>query len=182
MGAGVAGAAVLGQVAGEEAARYALLQAQPKSIPAQEQNRVQDTLFQPLREKDGVRFHQFEDEIREIVTNFIGYRREEARLQEALRRLRRLRTKENTLTADDYHGLMRVNEARNIRAVAESLAISAIERRETRGGAAHVRVDYPEMDDETGRRIIMVEQVAGELQVSSRATEIPNAVFPEAQV
>lgn len=182
MGAGVAGAAVLGQVAGEEAARYALAQVRPKPLSGQEQERAKASLFQPLHVQDGMRFHQFEDEIREVVTNYIGYRRDEARLQEAVRRLRQLRLKEHDMAADDYHGLMRVNEARNIRAVAETLAVSAIERRETRGGAAHVRVDFPEMDDETGRRIIMVEQVDGELQVSSRPTDIPNAILPEARL
>ena len=84
--------------------------------------------------------------------------------------------------AKDYHGVMRVNEARSIRAVAEALAASAIERRETRGDAAHFRVDYPEKDDDTGLRITLVEQVGDKLQVSSRPTGIPSTVLSEIPV
>jgi succinate dehydrogenase/fumarate reductase flavoprotein subunit len=75
---------------------------------------------------------------------------------------------------------MRVNEARNIRAVAEVMASSGIERRETRGGAAHFRVDYPEKNDETGLRIIGVEQAGDDLRISSHPTGIPSSVLPEA--
>lgn len=86
---------------------------------------------------------------------------------------------EEELAAVNFHDLMRVNEARNIRAVAEALAASAIERRETRGGAAHVRVDYPQTDDENGRRIITVERAEDELRISSRPTGVPAAVLPD---
>jgi len=179
MGAGVSGAAVLGQVAGEEAARYALSHPAPEPLSAETQARVTAGLVRPLSLPNGLSFHQFEDEVRSVVTNYIGYRRDETRLKEAAVRLRGLRKKEGEMSAADYHGLMRINEARNIRAVAESVAVSALERRETRGGAAHVRVDYPEMDDENGRRIIFVEQVDDDLQVSSIPTGLPNAVLDE---
>lgn len=179
MGAGVAGAAVLGRVAGEEAARYALSQPSPEPLSTETQARVTTSLARPLQVRDGLNFHHFEDEVRAIVTDFIGYRRNGIRLQEALRRLRQLRARESELSAQDFHGLMRVNEARNIRAVAEALAVSAIERKETRGGAAHVRMDYPETDDENGRRLIFVKQVEDELQVWSRPTGLPNAVLDE---
>lgn len=130
----------------------------------------------------GLKFHQFEDEVRSIVTGLIGYRRDEQRLQQALRRLSALRSREAEMMAEDYHGVMRVNEARSIRAVAEAVAASAIERRETRGGAAHFRVDYPDKNDETGLRIISVEQVGEKLRVSSRPTGIPSTVLPEAPI
>jgi adenylylsulfate reductase subunit A len=179
MGAGVAGAAVLGQMAGEEAAHYALSQPPPEPLSAETREGVTANLVRPLQVQDGLVFHHFEDEVRAVVTDYIGYRRDGARLREALRRLRQLRAMESELAAQDFHGLMRVNEARNIRAVAEALAVSAIERKETRGGAAHVRVDYPETDDENGRSLIFVEQLGDELQVSSRPTGLPNAVLDE---
>ena len=109
----------------------------------------------------------------------IGYRRDEARLKEALRRLHALKERETDLMAEDYHGIMRVNEARSVRTVAEVLAVSALTRRETRGGAAHYRVDYPERDDENGLKIIMVQRDGDRLQASSRPTNIPPTVLPE---
>ncbi len=180
--AAVAGASVMGHVAGISAGRYALSQSRPKPLSADEQERIRETLYQPLQKEQGLKFHQFEDEVRSIVTGLIGYRRDERRLREARRRLNALRAREAELVAEDYHGVMRVNEARSIRAVAEALAASAIERRETRGGAAHFRVDYPEKDDDTGLRITLVEQVGDELQVSSRPTGIPSTVLSEVPV
>jgi succinate dehydrogenase/fumarate reductase flavoprotein subunit len=65
---------------------------------------------------------------------------------------------------------MRIHEARNLRQAAEAMAICAIERKESRSGAAHVRMDFPEPNDETGLRIIIVEQVGDELRLSSEPT------------
>jgi succinate dehydrogenase/fumarate reductase flavoprotein subunit len=180
MNAGIAGAAVMGQVAGLSAGQFALTQPKPRPVSTKEQERIRETLYHPLQLEDGLKFHQFEDEVRSIVTGLIGYRRDEKRLQEALRRLNALRARETEMIAEDYHGVMRVNEARKIRAVAEALAATGIERREPRGGAAHFRVDYPEKNDETGLRIFMVKQTGDELQVSSRPTGIPSTVLAEA--
>jgi succinate dehydrogenase/fumarate reductase flavoprotein subunit len=177
--AAVAGAAVMGHVAGINAGRYAQTQPQPQPISGEEQERIRETLYDPLQKDKGILYNQFEDEVRAIVTGLIGYRRDEARLQEAQRRLYALKEREAELKAADYHGVMRVNEARSVRTVAEVLATSALARRETRGGAAHYRVDYPERDDENFLRIIMVEQTGNGLQTSSRPTNIPPTVLPE---
>jgi succinate dehydrogenase/fumarate reductase flavoprotein subunit len=177
--AAVAGAAVMGHVAGINAGRYAQTQPQPQPISGEEQERIRETLYEPLQKDKGILYNQFEDEVRAIVTGLIGYRRDEARLQEAQRRLYALKEREAELMAADYHGVMRVNEARSRRTVAEVLATSALARRETRGGAANYRVDYPERDDENFLRIIMVEQTGNGLQTSSRPTNIPPTVLPE---
>jgi len=180
MNAGIAGAAVMGYVAGKTAGRDALAHARPKPLSDHDQERIRANLYEPLQKDEGILFNQFEDEVRSIVTGLVGYRRDERRLKEAIRRLNLLKERESELRADDYHGVMRVNEARNIRAVAETLAATALERRETRGGAAHFRIDYPERNDEDGLKIILVEQANGKLQVSSTPTGIPAEVLPEA--
>ena len=177
--AAVAGAAVMGHVAGINAGRYVQTRPNPKPIAGEEQERIRETLYKPLQKDKGILFNQFEDEVRAIVTGLIGYRRDEARLKEAQRRLHALKEREAELMAEDYHGVMRVNEARSVRAVAEVLATSALARRETRGGAAHFRVDYPERDDENFLKIMTVEQNGDELRASSRPTNIPPAVLPE---
>lgn|SRR5574341_345724 len=180
MNAAVAGAAVMGHVAGQSAARFARTQPRPEPLTKDEIERLHETLVCPLHQEQGITFRQFEDEVRHIVTHYIGYRREEKYLQEGLRRLQLLRQREQEMVAENYHGLMRVNEARNIRAVAEALATSAIERKETRASAAHFRVDFPVTDDEHGRRIIMVEKGADDrLLVTSRQTGLPVDVLPE---
>jgi succinate dehydrogenase/fumarate reductase flavoprotein subunit len=180
MGAAIAGAAVMGHVAGVNAGRYALSQPKSRPLAVADQERIRETLYRPLQQEQGLKFHQFEDQVRTIVTGLIGYRRDEQRLREALRQLHGLREREAEMIAEDYHGVMRVNEARSIRAVAEAIAASAIERRESRGGGSHFRLDYPKKDDGHGLRIIEVEQLGDELQVSSHPTGIPSSVLPEA--
>lgn len=180
MGAALAGAAVMGYVAGQSAGAYVQGRVKPKPISSVEQERIHETLYLPLQNNQGIKFSQFEDEVRAIVTGLIGYRRDESHLRRAQDKLNALKAREAEMIADNFHGIMRVNEARSIRAVGEAIAASAIERRETRGGAAHVRVDYPEMNDETGLRIITVQQKNGHLQAGSRPTNIPSSVLPEA--
>src|SRR5574341_2637525 len=180
MNAAVAGAAVMGHVAGRSAARYAKTQIRPEPLSNDEIEHIHETLVRPLHQEQGLTFREFEDQVRAIVTHYIGYRREEKYLQEGLRRLQELRKREQELCAENYHGLMRVNEARNIRSVAEAIAFSAIERKETRASASHFRVDFPVTDDEHGRRIIMVEKGADDrLLVTSRQTGLPVDVLPE---
>lgn len=182
MNAGIAGAAVMGHVAGLSAGQYALSQPKPQGLPREEQERLREVLYTPLQREQGLKFNEFEDQVRAIVTDLIGYRRDERRLKEALRRLDALRERESEMIAENYHGVMRVNEARSIRTVAEVLATSALERRETRGSGAHFRIDYPQRDEEAGLRIIEVTQAGGKLQVSSQPTNLPPAVLPEAPV
>ena len=179
MNAALAGAAVMGHVSGISAARYALERPTPRPVSEKEQRQIRERLYEPMQREMGLTSRQFEDQVRAIVTDLIGYRRDEARLLEAKRRLQALKVRERDMRADDFHGVMRVNEAKNIRAVAASIATAALERQETRGGAAHYRTDYPELNDDTGRRIILVEQADDDLKTSSRSTDIPAEVLPD---
>lgn len=175
MSAGISGAAVLGKVAGEEAARHALAARKPRALPEEEIAALRGAILSPLQNPGGYTYSRFEDEVRSVVTDYVGFYRDEPHMREGLRRLRALRAREGEMTARDHHGLMRVHEARNIRAVAEAMAASAIERRETRGGGAHARADYPARDDATGLKMIVVELQGEDLRVSS----VPTGLTPE---
>jgi adenylylsulfate reductase subunit A len=174
---GIAGATVMGHNAGVNAARFARSQQKIKPVTSEEKDQVYEMLYQPLHLKQGQSSHAFEDSVRSIVTDFIGYRREESLMREGLKMLRELRLQENKIGAKDYHGVMRVNEARSIRINAEAMAVSAIERKESRSGAAHIRVDYPKTDNVNEIRVIMVEMSDDELKASSKPTGL-NPVKP----
>jgi adenylylsulfate reductase subunit A len=167
---GVASACVIGNLAGKNAAAFALSRTKSTPFTKAQQKQIVDTIYHSLQTQEGIAPRAFEDQVRSLVTDYVGYRREEGLMQKGLTGLRQLRLQEPTMKAEDYHGVMRVYEAKNIRANAEAMAVSAIERRETRSGAAHVRVDYPETDNENEVRIIMVEQVGAEMQTLSRQT------------
>ncbi len=175
---GIAGATVMGHNAGVNAAHFARSQPKLRPVTSEEKEQVYEMLYQPLQLDEGLTFHAFEDRVRSIVTDYVGYRREEDRMREGLQMLRELRAQEDEIKAEDYHGVMRVNEARSIRINAEAMAVSAIERKESRSGAAHIRVDYPETDNENELRVIMVEISDGELKASSKPTGL-NPVKPK---
>ncbi len=177
---GIAGATVMGHIAGESAGKYALSRPAPRPLDSGEIDRLHETIVRPLALKSDLSARQFEDEVRTIMTDYVGFRRTEERLKEALKRLKNLEGRESEIAAKNFHDLMRLYEARNIRTVAETIAMSAIERRETRGGGAHVREDFPERDDANGLRTILVKKNAesGGLRVTSQPTGLKPEVTP----
>lgn len=175
MSAGIAGASVMGLTAGHNAGRYALSRPKPRPLPEDVQPLLHKSLYHPLNLEGGVDAQTFEDQVRSIVTAHVGYRREEGRMRQGLRKLQELKKQETQIAARDFHGIMRVHEARNLRSAAEAMAVCAIDRKESRSGAAHVRLDFPEPDHEKGLRIITVEKVGEDLKVSS----IPTGLRPE---
>ncbi|MYJ96097.1 MAG: hypothetical protein F4053_11095 [Proteobacteria bacterium] len=97
-----------------------------------------------------------EDRVRRTVTDYVGVRRNDKGLRQALHTLRALAADEHRLKADDLHELMRVHESTSIRLNAELMAASALARKETRTGSSHRRLDYPNAADENWRRFVVV--------------------------
>lgn len=157
---GIAGAAVLGHIAGEGAA--ARIRASGGSaLPDIDMDAAGATRAEAeshVDRADGMAWRDFESQTRDIVTDYVGVRRTGKGLQLALDQLKSLAAREQQLVAGDNHGLMRVHEARNIRLNAEIMATAALARTETRTGSAHHRLDYPETDDENWRKFVLVER------------------------
>ena len=155
---GISGAAVMGYEAGKEAAKFIRQNGVEKRVEDQEIAAEKERLFYPCQNSGGISPREYEDEIRRVVTNDIGYQRSEERLRTALEKLKKLAAKEPTLQAQDYHQLMRAHEARNIREVAEMVATAALERRESRGSFSHFRADFPNRDDANWRKMIVLKK------------------------
>jgi succinate dehydrogenase/fumarate reductase flavoprotein subunit len=148
----------MGYEAGKEAAKFIRQNGVEKRVEDQEIAAEKERLFYPCHNSGGISPREYEDEIRRVVTNDIGYQRSEERLRAALEKLKKLAAKEPTLQAQDYHQLMRVHEARNIREVAEMVATAALERRESRGSFSHFRADFPNRDDANWRKMIVLKK------------------------
>jgi adenylylsulfate reductase, subunit A len=177
---GIAGAAVLGHIAGESVARRARSPggALP-DIPLEAIDAVRARARAHLSKDEGMPWKQFEDETRRTVTDYVGVRRTEAGLKRALQTLRELAGREPTLRASDLHGLMRVHEAKNIRLNAEIMAAASLARTETRTGSSHWRLDYPEADEQNWRRFVVVERGERGPRVRTLPTERPlSDAFP----
>ena len=171
---GIAGAAVLGHIAGEgvvarlRTTNGALPVIEPRVIEA-----IRAQSAQHLGRAGGLPWKQFEDETRRTVTDYVGVRRTDKGLRLALETLRALAQREPQLAADDLHGLMRVHEAKNIRQNAEIMAAASLARCETRTGSAHWRLDYPAPDEANWRKFVVVERGADGPAVRTLSTDRP---------
>jgi len=171
---GIAGAAVLGHIAGEGAVQR--INASSKTLPeidAEAADAIRAEAMACLERPDGMTWRELEDRTRQTVTDYVGVRRTDKGLRLALETLHALAARESRLCADDLHGLMRVHEAKSIRLCAELMATTSLTRKETRTRSAHRRLDYPETDDANWRKFIIVERGADGPAVSTLTTDHP---------
>ena len=173
---GISGAAVLGHIAGEGVVQR--VRASSGALPeidinAAEMVRAQSAGY--LERRDGMTWRQLEDETRQTVTDYVGVRRSEKGLKLALATLQALAQREAHLKADDLHGVMRIHESRNIRLNAEIMATASLARKETRTGSSHLRLDYPQTDDQNWRKFVIVERGKDGPAVRTLSTDRPLA-------
>jgi succinate dehydrogenase/fumarate reductase flavoprotein subunit len=175
---GIAGASVLGHIAGEGVTTFLANHdgARPEiDMEAANATRDQAMAHMEVDKERNLSWKNYEDEVRQTVTNYVGVRRNEQGLQLALDTLRALAKREPELKADDLHGLMRVQESTNIRLNAELMATAAMARKETRTGSSHHRFDYPQSDDTNWRKFTIIEKGKDGPNVSTLAASEPLA-------
>lgn len=169
---GISGAAVMGYEAGKQAALFARRNGAEESLQDQEIEAEQERLLYPCRNSTGIAPREYEDKVRQIVTDYVGYQRTEEKLRTAIEELKALAGEDCLLRAQDYHELMRAHEARNIREVAEMVATAALERRESRGSYSHFRADFPSRDDANWRKMIVLKKRGPDYAVDHRSIEV----------
>ncbi len=173
---GIAGASVLGHVAGEGVATYLSKKngARPEvDMAAADAVREQAIAHLQRDQEQSLSWKQFEDKTRQTVTDYVGVRRNAKGLELALDTLRALAIREPDLKADDLHGLMRVHESTSIRLNAELMAASSLVRTETRTGSSHRRLDYPETKDPEWRKFVLVQRGEDGPAISTLSCEEP---------
>jgi adenylylsulfate reductase subunit A len=173
---GIAGAAVLGHIAGEGTVRrVSETRGTLPKVDMAEANALRAEAQQALERREGMSWKELEDVTRQTVTDYVGVRRTDKGLRLALDTLRALAQRESTLKADDLHGLMRTHEARNIRLNAEMMATASLARKETRTGSSHCRLDYPQTDDQNWRKFVVVARGPDGPTVRTLSTDRPLA-------
>jgi succinate dehydrogenase/fumarate reductase flavoprotein subunit len=181
---GIAGAAVLGHIAGDGAVQR--IRAASGALPAIDRRDVDAVRERAARHRSTqarLPWKQFEDDVRRTVTDYVGVRRNDRGLRLALETLQALARREPELKADDLHGLMRVHESCNVRMNAEMMTAASLARRETRTGSAHWRVDYPDTDDTHWRKFVIVERGDHGPAISTLSTDRPlSAAFARSAV
>lgn len=171
----IGGSSVSGHIAGEEASVYAEAVDLPE-ISAEFLDSLEKSISAPLKREDGIDPKELELAVRNLVTNYVGYFRNEAIMEYALGKVLELRDKyADQMVANDPHELMRCCEVKSIIDFAEMHIRAALYRKETRfrklANFVHYRTDYPETDPNWEKWVVIEKGADNEMSVST--SEIP---------
>ena len=154
---GISAAAAMGAIAGRGAVERAMVTTDVV-LDETSVDMALARMEQPLVADGDGGWKDFENQVRHIVTDFVGMRRSDRGMRHGLAQLRELASHEPHLGADSFHALMRTLESKNIRQAAEIMTEAALHRTESRSGAAHRRLDFPETDDVSWKKAIVVRR------------------------
>lgn len=160
------GAFVLGRIAGREAAFFSG-KTDALSPGAAEVELEKERIFAPLRRNEGIPPALLERKLRLTVNQYVDNPKSEPKLRLAERRLSAIREEAGELKAADLHDAMKAMEVQAILDCAEIVVAASLERKESRWGVYHQRVDYPERNDEEWRKFVVVERGPSEEPVTS---------------
>ena len=121
------------------------------------------------RGEQGENPYKLQQDLQDTMQDLVGIVRMESEMKTAHERLQEYKariTRVGVTGGREYHsGWHTALDLRNLLAVSEAITLSAIERKESRGG--HFREDYPEKRDEFATFNVMTRQDAGgRMQVS----------------
>lgn len=174
MGSGFRFSSMGAFVFGARGGKHAAENSKSMSMPSVNEGQVEsekERVFMPLKEKGGINCLEFEDKIRHVVSDYVGFVRSEGKLQRGLERLQHF--KDNYLSrlqANNNRELVRSVEVKAIVDMAEMHMRSAIFRTESRDNAStlHYRVDYPETDNENWRKHTVLQMENSEIRLDTR--------------
>jgi succinate dehydrogenase / fumarate reductase flavoprotein subunit len=143
---------VFGKRAGEYAAQYARQRPTPHVTEAGIQKAITEALAPFERGDSGENPYKVQADLQESMQALVGIVRTESEMQEAINRIQGFKERAARVGVTghrEYHaGWHTALDLRNLLAVSEAIARSALERKESRGG--HFREDYPDKDPEYG--------------------------------
>ena len=168
---GVAGAAVLGRIAGRNAAKYVQnIHAFKEDSLARQIEECKKRYNEILEREDDTATPDWKEvniAIQYTMSDYCGELvRSERLLETGMEHLQRLKKKAENMHCKDSHTFMRVLEVEHIIALAELVLRSAMERMETRGG--HKMADYPFTNPLYNGKFVTIQRVDGKEKVGFR--------------
>ncbi len=156
---------VFGKRAGEYAAQFAKENGHGSIDNALIESEAKRAL-EPF-ERDGENPFGIQNDLQDMMQKLVGIVRLEDEMKEALDGLKKLneRTAKSSANGNiDFNpGWHTALDLRNLLTVSEAITLSAIERKESRGG--QFREDYPDKDPEFAKFNIAVKEVDGRMQI-----------------
>jgi succinate dehydrogenase / fumarate reductase flavoprotein subunit len=156
---------VFGRRAGLAAADYAKGLKEPLAIDPAQVDAIARELVAPFERTGGENPYAIQRDLQEMMHRLVGIIRTEAELKEALQQLEILKERAHRVRVEgnrQYNpGWHLALDLASLLTVSEAITLSAIERRESRGG--HTREDHPKPDPQFARVNVVVRQSNGKL-------------------
>lgn len=165
---------VFGKHAGLKAAEYAL-QADFEKLP-EDAEAASRSEFEALRKGSGrENVYDLSHEMKKVMFADVGIYRNEKDMQAALEKIRELKKRFQDVNVSDAGKIFNTEllnawEFGNLLDIAEVVALSALNRKESRGG--HSREDFPERDDKNWLKHTLVWNKNGRLEIDYKPVVI----------
>lgn len=160
---------VFGRRAGAHAAEYARSLDGERPRASEDQVAEYETAaLAPLSGQGGESAYTLHKDLQELMQGLVGIIRSADELQQAIKQLDELRARVHRVTAEGgrvYNpGWHLAIDLRNMLLISESVARSALERKESRGG--HTRDDYPTADSHWGQLNVVCREAGDGIEIS----------------
>ncbi|MFH1489434.1 MAG: FAD-binding protein, partial [Pseudomonadota bacterium] len=107
--------------------------------------------------EEGIGYERFERAIRQVMTYYMGFVRNQRGMETALERLNFIEGHADQLHASNYRELMRTTEAMHLLKTCRLSTLATMERKES-GRAIYRRSDYPDRSDEYNRTLAIWQE------------------------
>jgi succinate dehydrogenase flavoprotein subunit len=166
---------VFGRRAGLSAAEHAQ-HAGAVALDAQQIEEAEQEMLAPFERPAGESPYDIHRDLQNTMDKYVGiFRNEEdlrkglSEIQELKQRAARMRVEGSRLFNPGWH---LARDLKSMLIVSEAVALSAFERRESRG--AHSRIDFPKYDEQWGKQNNIISCSGGEMKLRQLATpEMP---------
>ena len=171
----LAGSLTTGYVGGRAAADFARDASAPV-LDSDAVTRERERVLAPLGRRDAIGWREYEHELQDLMTKYVGRDRNEIGLTQAAQYLQALDEVEGDLGAANGHELMRIHEALDLRLFDEMMTAAALARDETRFSflMGHYRTDRPASDDERWKGVALTVTHDGSRPVVERTVPTPS--------
>jgi len=158
------GAMCGGYIAGTEAAVGTGGRNMPARPDMDEVAREKERVFRPMKTKEGIGYERFERAIRQVMSYYMGFVRNQKGMQTAIESLNLIEGHVPTLQASTLRELMRTNEAIHLLKTCQLSTRATMERKES-GRAIYRRTDYPDRND-AYNKVLAVWQEDGQIRTA----------------
>ena len=119
---------------------------------------IQERVAAPLKRKKGISWQEFERKRQQVMSEHVGFERNEQGLLSALDKIKQLEGDYCEIKAGNYHELMRTIAAGHLLTVSKIITWGALERKESRFGHGHNRTDFPGSREEFNGSILLKKE------------------------